>query len=284
MIPIIESLALKSKGRIAIGVAADERIQQRTISGAIHALKRGFAQPVLIGTNIPNISDVEVINTENPENTLFDLLMTKKVSGVVRGSFRAGPTLKALKAKLKGENSSPGHIRIALVQNPSSEMAMCISPVGIDEGTNLSNKNLIISKGIELLQLLGVTPHINVLAAGLDPDDIGRNAHADETIKTATELIKNYKDNKGLSIKTSGILVEEAIEEGANIILAPDGISGNLLFRTLVHVADWKSFGAVLSLENAKLSDYIYIDTSRIGTAHEYLLSLTLASALAILR
>jgi predicted methyltransferase MtxX (methanogen marker protein 4) len=234
----------------------------------------------LVGVNIPQTTDLDIINTSNPEETLIDLMLAKKVDGIVRGSFQANTTLRALKTKLNGTTSLP-HIRIALIQNSLSDNAVFLSPVGIEEGKDFNSKKIAISNGVELLELLGVKLKVNILAAGLYPDDLGRDSYADETIRTTTELINFFEAFKKIKIKTSGILIEEALAEGANLIIAPDGISGNLLYRTLVHVADWKSFGAVLSLQHSKFSDFVYIDTSRIGTVHEYRRAIVFASALA---
>ncbi len=41
---------------------------------------------------------------------------------------------------------------------------------------------------------------------------------------------------EGYNVRHYGILIEDAVGE-ANFILAPDGVSGNLIFRTLVLVA-----------------------------------------------
>jgi predicted methyltransferase MtxX (methanogen marker protein 4) len=282
MIPTIENLAEKANAKIAIGVSKEERLQQKTISGALHVKNRGFAQPVLVGSNIKEIDGIEAINTPTPEQTLLDLLISKKVQGVVRGSFKAHTTMKVLKKKIKDFTTSD-YIRIALIQHPLSDKAINLSPVGIEEGRDINSKKLIIFKGVELLELIGVVPKINLLSAGIFPDDLGRDSFADDTINSSIELIKFFKEKNNLNISTNGILIEKALEEGANLILSPNGIAGNLLYRTLVHVADWKSFGSVLSFKDMKFSDFVYVDTSSIGTVHEYRRALTFASALTIL-
>ena len=61
------------------------------------------------------------------------------------------------------------------------------------------------------------------------------------------------------------ILIEDAIKDGANFILAPDGISGNLIFRSIVLLGGGKGHGAVtLGM------DEIYIDTSRSNDVEGY--------------
>ena len=87
------------------------------------------------------------------------------------------------------------------------------------------------------------------------------------------ELSKNY------SIKNYYILFEQGIEDGYNILLANDGIFGNIMFRTLVLLDKWPSYGAVtLGI------DEIFIDTSRDQTVEGYVRSLRLAYNLSKLR
>ena len=73
------------------------------------------------------------------------------------------------------------------------------------------------------------------------------------------------------NIKHYYILIEEAIKDHANVIIAPDGISGNIIFRSLVLVAGIKSYGA-LTLKQEKL----FIDTSRSQTTEGYVNAITL--------
>ena len=79
-----------------------------------------------------------------------------------------------------------------------------------------------------------------------------------------------------LSIKHHEILIEDAVRNKSNLILAPEGISGNLIYRTLVHLGGGKAYGAIyMGLKKA------IIDTSRVGDISEihgaFLLALALA-------
>ena len=87
------------------------------------------------------------------------------------------------------------------------------------------------------------------------------------------ENILELKDK--YDIKHYYILIEEAIKEHANIIIAPDGITGNLIFRSLVLVAGMKSNGA-LTLNQP----YIFIDTSRSQNTQGYINSINLMKKL----
>mgnify|MGYP000269761148 CR=1 FL=1 len=75
------------------------------------------------------------------------------------------------------------------------------------------------------------------------------------------------------NVEHFGIEIERAIKY-STMILFPDGIIGNLVFRALVLIANMESFGAYASALSK-----VYIDTSRARTG--YLLPIILASALA---
>ena len=145
----------------------------------------------------------------------------------------------------------------------------------------------------DFIQYLGKKPKIAVLAEGRK-DDLGRSERIDESLISSDELtnrlIETFKEldnfdndsdeiSKNYSIKNYYILLEQAIEDGYNIILANDGIFGNIMFRTLVLLDKWPSYGAVtLGI------DEIFIDTSRDQTVEGYVRSLKLAYNLAKLR
>ena len=66
--------------------------------------------------------------------------------------------------------------------------------------------------------------------------------------------------------------MKKAIKDGCNVIVAPNGRVGNIIFRTLVLLNSWPSYGAITFG-----MDKIYIDTSRDQSIEGYVRSLTLA-------
>jgi predicted methyltransferase MtxX (methanogen marker protein 4) len=63
-------------------------------------------------------------------------------------------------------------------------------------------------------------------------------------------------------------LFEDAIDE-YEYILAPDGVCGNLMFRSLCLVGCGEGYGAPLVG-----TDIIYVDTSRAGSGYEHAICL----------
>jgi predicted methyltransferase MtxX (methanogen marker protein 4) len=64
------------------------------------------------------------------------------------------------------------------------------------------------------------------------------------------------------------ILIEDAVSD-AGVIIAPDGISGNLIFRTLVFLGGGIGHGALI----VNIKD-LFIDSSRASSSYEGILSM----------
>ena len=79
------------------------------------------------------------------------------------------------------------------------------------------------------------------------------------------ELVDIFKlEHPKLEINHNEILIEKAIINKSNLVIAPNGISGNLIYRTLVHLGGGKAYGAIYMGIG-----HIIIDTSRVGVFSE---------------
>ncbi|MBP1946696.1 methanogenesis marker protein Mmp4/MtxX [Methanobacterium petrolearium] len=208
--------------------------------------------------------DFEVILTKSEEQ-LLNLLLNGDVNAAVRGSLSASCFMSQLR-KIYSEVS-----RASILEY--NGQLFLLAPVGIDEGDTLQQKERIIHNGAEFLEKIGIDPKIAILSGGR-PQDVGRSSKIDNSIMEARELTMITKDK--YRVKHYFILIEDAVSDGANLILAPDGICGNLIFRSLVLIGSIKSHGAVtLGIEE------IFIDTSRSQNEEGYIRSLELAKKLA---
>jgi predicted methyltransferase MtxX (methanogen marker protein 4) len=123
---------------------------------------------------------------------------------------------------------------------------------------------------------MGMVPKIAVLSGGR-AEDVGRSSKIDESIAQG-EILSRITRNKYI-VKHYYILIENAIADHANFILAPDGISGNLIFRSLIFLGSGKSHGALtLGIKE------ILVDTSRSQNVEGYIRALKFAKYLADLR
>ena len=232
---------------IAIGVGENENIIQ-----ACHIFKEKHPK-----TNLKLIYRDE---------DLVKAVLDDKIDGVVRGSLPASNIMRELK------ENYPDISRATYVNGDKYEFLL--TPVGIDEGETVEDRFEIVNHCIDFLKRVGKKPKIAILAEGRK-DDFGRGDEVSKSITESQRLTKLIEENTSEEVKNYYILVEKAINDNCNIIIAPNGRVGNIIFRTLVLLNSWPSYGAVTFG-----MDKIYIDTSRDQSIEGYVRSLTLANDL----
>ena len=242
---------------------------------------------------LKDIEDLSITLVKT-EDELIEAFKNPEVHATLRGSLKASKIIKSIKElKPDCKINRTTYINTSEDERFSKDYEFLLAPVGIDEGKNIEEKVELAIQAANFIQYLGKIPKIAVLAEGRK-DDLGRSERIDESLIASEELtevlidtfrnLDNFDNDsedmsKNYSIKNYYILLEQAIEDGYNIILANDGIFGNIMFRTLVLLDKWPSYGAVtLGI------DEIYIDTSRDQTVEGYKRSLKLAYRLAKLK
>jgi putative methanogen marker protein 4 len=210
--------------------------------------------------------DFDVITTES-EDELVELLFNGFADAAIRGSLSASKIMTKLRAKYPNKISRASFIDL-------NGNKFLLAPVGIDEGDNFRQKLQIVEDGAKFLQSMGIKPDVAVLSGGR-PQDKGRSIKIDDSIEDG-EMLTSKIAEKNIDVKHYFILIEDAIADGKNFIIAPDGISGNLIFRTIALLGLGKSYGAItLGM------DEIYIDTSRSQNLEGYKRALKFAHHIA---
>lgn len=258
----IEKKARQNHARIGLGIG---KISEKLIKSAKDASE--YADVVLVGDEkwIKAIgSDLEIIHSVEAPKKLVELLLSGKIDGAVRGTLSATKTLSELKRSL----SIKKLYRVALLETLDGK-PFFLAPVGIDEGNSIDDKVELVKRAAQHFGRLGVKMKVGILSGGRF-EDKGRGETIDRTLEDA-EIVTKKLLEIGIEAKNYSILIEDAIEE-ANFILAPDGISGNLIFRTLVFLGGGYGHGAPV------LMDKVFVDTSRVGG--HYTRAIMLASAL----
>jgi putative methanogen marker protein 4 len=186
-----------------------------------------------------------VVESGEPWNDLAADLSAGRIDAAIRGTLPANATLTALKQEMGVTRLE----RVALLETAGGTKFL-LAPVGVDEGWTVAERVELIRKGREIAVQLGLDPRVGVLSGGRF-GDAGRHPKVDESLAEA-ELVARLAGATHYEI-----LIEDAIRE-CGLIIAPDGISGNLIFRTLVFLGAGKGHGApVLNI------DKIFVDTSR---------------------
>ena len=276
-------LAAKDKEKnIGIGLGKSEYQNQKILKASIRFLKEYKSNVYLFGTEkkinevlepshkIKNNSKMKFIECQDPENSILEFLKMNEIDSIVRGSLNSNIFLKNLKIKLNIKTIN----RLALLETVNGHQFF-YGPVGIDECNNFNKKIAFLEAALEELRRINIIPKTSILSGGRI-GDLGRDIIVDQTIQDAEKIVKFMKEKYiDLNISHDEILIEKAVENKANLILAPNGISGNLIYRTLVHLGGGKAYGAIyMGLKNP------IIDTSRVGNFSEIYGALILALAL----
>ena len=246
--------------RIGIGIAEDPDnviASANTVSGPFETIcycRPGVADKKTTGKN------VQVLECADPAQTLVDDLISGKIEAAVRGTLPSNSTLKALKKAMGVDHLE----RIALLETAQGKKFL-LTPVGVDEGWTVAEKLELIKKGRVIAKKFGLPEKTGILSGGR-LGDIGRHPQVDASMAEA-ELVAKRADATHCEI-----LIEDAIET-CGLIIAPDGISGNLVFRTLVFLGAGHGHGApVVNISK------IFVDSSRASS--NYANALLLAASL----
>jgi putative methanogen marker protein 4 len=265
---IVGQLASRQRSRVALGVGrADASSLQKLVDASREVEGLGLARITLVGEI--NVKDIDCRETEEPEKEILHQLESGEVQAAVRGTLPAESFIRLT----RGQYHIDELYRIGLLETYDKK-DFFFGPVGIDEGATISQKLRFISEGKKLLHQLGVTAKVGVLSGGRR-EDAGRSERIDVSLAEGELVASMARETEAVETSHYSILIEEAVREGANLIVAPDGISGNLVYRTLVHLGGGKSHGALY----CGLKDII-VDTSRVAPTGEYVGAMTLASAM----
>lgn len=243
---------------IGIGIQDDP---EKVISSVINS---GICDQVILycktGIITTGTSNLTLHTSTNPEQDLVTDLMQGTIRAAIRGTLPANATLSALK-KAAGVD----HLeRIALLETAGGKKFL-LAPVGVDEGWSVAEKVVFVKKGREIAGKFGLSSRVAILSGGR-LGDTGRNRRVDRSMAEA-ELVARLTGETHYEI-----LVEDAISE-AGVIIAPDGITGNLMFRTLTFLGSGHGHGApVVNI------DRIFVDTSR--ASPDYCNAIMLADSL----
>lgn len=181
---------------------------------------------------------------------LTEDLVSGKIDAAVRGDMSSSVLLPVIKQAFGLKSLE----RVVLMEPPGGKLFL-LSPVGIDEGWTVQQRFSLSVDSVNLSTKIGLGTKIAVMSGGRC-EDYGRCKTVNNSIDDARSLVKMLKES-GYDAYHSQILIENAVKE-ADIVIAPEGISGNLLFRAMHLVGNTKALGApIVNMEK------VFVDTSR---------------------
>ncbi len=218
------------------------------------------------GSRLSGLATAGDIFTFCEAREMLGALKEGRIQAAVRGELPARPFLEAVREVLGVKKV----FRVALLSTAKGRPFL-FAPVGI-EAVNIPGEQVkLVRYGRSLLRELGWPDRVGLLAGGRQ-EDRGRSKRVDEGISRAERVASLT----GATLRY--VLIEEAAARD-RLIIAPDGISGNLIYRTLVHLGGGRSHGAVYFP-----TDLVVVDTSRAAPLQEYREAVKLARLLAAAR
>jgi putative methanogen marker protein 4 len=246
--------------RVGIGIFEDpEKVLESAVAVCTSIEVFCYCRPGIV-KNRPSETTIHIEESAHPEQAMIDDLMNGSIDAAVRGTLPANATLKALKLA-----EGVDHLeRIALLETAGGKKFL-LTPVGVDEGWTVPEKLELIRKGKVIAKKFGLPEKTGILSGGR-LGDIGRHKQVDASMAEA-ELVAKLSGSVHCEI-----LIEDAIQS-CGLIIAPDGISGNLIFRTLTFLGNGYGHGApVVNISR------IFVDSSR--ASPNYSNALLLAASL----
>ncbi len=218
-----------------------------------------------VETSVRVLNNPNVIIYSDPQKLAEDL-GSGVIDAAVRGDMSSAKLLPLIKKAVGVDD-----LQRAVLMKYRGNVFM-LAPVGIDEGWTVDDKVQMAEKGATLLEKIGFSSQKIAVMSGGRSDDIGRNDLVDKTITDAIEVVRQLK-KKGYDAYHAQILIETAVDD-ADVIIAPHGIAGNIIFRTMHFLGNEVAMGAP-----ALNGDKVFVDTSRMKT--DFTDSIVLAMKLA---
>jgi putative methanogen marker protein 4 len=172
------------------------------------------------------------------------------VDAAVRGTLSSSDAVSELRRTF----GLGGVMRVAVLAD-RMRRPFLLAPVGIDEGRDLGERLRLAKSAQEYFGQVGWTLSVGVLSRGR-AEDAGRGEDIRRSLEDG-EALASELSRSGVDARHYAILVEQAVAE-RDLVMAPDGVSGNLMFRALHLVGGCEAYGApVVNIPR------VFVDTTR---------------------
>jgi len=244
--------AWRSGREITCGIAWDIYRDRHTIIKNIRIYREltGGRCVIYTGEKIDGIKSSLQRICSDPALRMMEDLYSGDINCAVRGSISSRDILNAIKIVYKVRD--PGRSLFFDIAGDH----LFLSPVGIDELKAPEDKIDNIIKVATVTEKMGKTPRILVLGPGRVGDE-DRDSKIADGMRQARKILQSIK-NRGMDAEGGDICIERLRYQDFTHVVAPDGVSGNLIFRTSVFLFNAQAYGApALNLPD------VYVDTSR---------------------
>jgi phosphate acetyltransferase len=284
----------KASGLKPLKVAVVHPVDIYSLSGAVEAAKAGIIEPILIGPedkirktaedahiDLDSYTIIPTLHSHAAAAKAVEMALKGEVEALMKGKLHTDELMQAALDKEKGLRTGRRMSHIFVLDVPSYPKPLFLTDAAINIQPHLMEKKDIVQNAINLFTTLGLgTPKVAILSA----------------VETVTEKIPSTLDATALCKMAERGQITDGIVDGplafdnaisheaalikgivsdvagnADILVAPDIESGNMLYKQLRYFSGAQGAGIVLG---AKVP---IILTSRAGDAESRVVSSALA-------
>jgi phosphate butyryltransferase len=290
---ILEIAKVQTSKKLVVAAAEDLHVLQ----AVLYAQAENIINPILVGDSEKILElcrkndlepvDIPLIDEKNPERSCelaVDLIRKGEASILMKGLVPTAPLLKAVLDKDNGLRKNKLLSHAAIFEVPTYHKLVAITDAAMNVQPDLEEKAGIIENAVEMFHRIGLKePKVGVLAPI-------------ETVNPKIQSTVDARDLKAMNLsgRIKGCLVdgpfamdnavsgEAALLKGiksqvagdVDILLAPDLNSGNILYKTLIFLANSISAAVVMG------ASVPIVLTSRADSEQSKLMSIALAAVL----
>ena len=290
---ILEIAKNQTSKKLVVAAAEDLHVLQAVFS----ARAEDIIEPILVGDSEEIIDlcrknelepvDIPLIDEKDPGKSCelaIDLIRQGEASILMKGLVHTAPLLKAILDKDKGLRKNELLSHTALFEVPSYHKLIAVTDAAMNIQPGLEEKAGIIENAVEMFHRIGTKePKVGILAPI-------------ETVNPKIQSTVDARDLKAMNLsgRIKGCLVdgpfamdnavsrEAALLKGiksqvagdVDILLTPDLNSGNILYKTLIFLANSISAAVVMGASAP------IVLTSRADSEKSKLMSIALAAVL----
>lgn len=290
---IVKIAKEKETRRLAVAAAADKPVLEAIKT----AYKEGIIIPVLVGNKSEiekickeidfDLTGIEIYNENNPAVSsvkAVELIREGKADILMKGLVSTAPLLKAVLDKEKGLRKASTLSHFALIESPYYHKLIGVTDAAMNIAPEFSEKIHIINNSVEVYHRLGIK---NPKVAIIGPLEVV-NPKIESTTHAAMLNVMNKRSQIQGCIVDGPFAIDNAVSKkaaehkgiigdvagDADILVAPDLNSGNILYKTLMFMGGCTSAAVIMG---AKVPVVL---TSRADTDKSKMMSIALAAAM----
>lgn len=254
----------REPGVIAVAAAHDDHVLQ-----SVHAVcKLGYARAILVGDkekifksaddlelDISNMTIIKELDNQAAALQAVNLVNNGEADILMKGQLQTADLLKAVLVREQGLRTNRLLSHIGLYELPSYHKLLMVTDAGINIDPDLQQKAKIIDNAVEVANQLGISnPKVAVLSAVelVNPSMQATLDAAALTLMARRGQIRNCLVDGPLAMDNAidrqaawHKHIRSEVAGDADILLAPDIESGNILVKSLVFLAQARSCGVI---------------------------------------